>query len=304
MTRPTISPPQRSFSQASSSIVSVDPLIVSPVDQTHSPLVASQRANSASSSEYKNMNTSSIVQSGRATPPQHSSHYNHLRPSPTSTSSGERTASSVFTYSSQESNHPLPPLPGEEPLPSPELPEKEPIPSPELPEKEPLPSPPQLEEEPLPSRPPQLEDEPLPSRPPQLEDEPLPSHAPQLEEEPLPSSTLTEEEPLPSPIPASDGSQASHGSSERASALLKPPVSYDTPVEHSTTPPPRPSSQYTDTTQPLPPLPGEHDDDDRPYSLKYAHYHADPSLSNDNTNITSTSTDQQSPQPDSPWYLN
>ena len=117
-----------------------------------------------------------IVQSGGATPPQQSSHYNHLRPSPSSTSSGDKTAS-VFTYSSQESNHLLPPLPGEEPLPSPTL-----------------------------------------------------AH--------------------------SDGSQASHSSSGRASAVPKLPVTNESPlVEDSTTPPPRPSSQYTDTTQPLPPLP-------------------------------------------------
>ena len=79
-------------------------------------------------------------------------------------------------------------------------------------------------------------------------------------------------------------------------ALLEVPL-----VEDSTTPAPRPSSQYTDTTQPLPPLPGEQDD--QPYSSQYAHYHADPSLSYDHTHITS-STDQQSPQPDSVWYLN
>ena len=137
-------------------------------------------------------------------------------------SSGDKTAS-VFTYSSQESNHLLPPLPGEVPLPSPTL-----------------------------------------------------AH--------------------------SDGSQASHSSSGRASAVPLLPVTNESPlVEDSTTPPPRPSSQYTDTTQPLPPLPGEQDD--QPYSSQYAHYHADPSLSYDHTNITS-STDQQSPQPDSAWYLN
>ena len=147
-------------------------------DWTHSPLVPSPRASSTTSSEYKNIST---VQSGGATPPQQSSHYNHLRPSPSSTSSGDKTAS-VFTYSSQESNHLLPPLPGEEPLPSPTL-----------------------------------------------------AH--------------------------SDGSQASHSSSGRASAVPKLPVTNESPlVEDSTTPPPRPSSQYTDTTQPLPPLPGEQDD--------------------------------------------
>ena len=117
MTRPTVSPPQRSFSQASSGSISVEPLTVPPTDRTHSPLVPSPRANSTTSSEYKNIST---VRSGGATPPQQSSHYNHLRPSPSSTSSGDKTAS-VFTYSSQESNHLLPPLPGEEPLPSPTL---------------------------------------------------------------------------------------------------------------------------------------------------------------------------------------
>ena len=220
MTRPTVSPPQHSFSQASSGSISVKPLTVPPADRTHSPLVPSPRANSTTSSEYKNI--SSTVQSGGATTPQQSSHYNHLRPSPSSTSSGDKTAS-VFTYSSQESNHLLPPLPGEEPLPSPTL-----------------------------------------------------AH--------------------------SDGSQASHSSSGRASAVPKLPVTNESPlVEDSTTPAPRPSSQYTDTTQPLPPLPGEQDD--QPYSSQYAHYHADPSLSYDRTHITS-STDQQSPQPDSAWYLN
>ena len=111
------------------------------------------------------------------------------------------------------------------------------------------------------------------------------------------------EEPLPSPTLAhSDGSQASHSSSGRASAVPKLPVTNESPlVEDSTTPPPRPSSQYTDTTQPLPPLPGEQDD--QPYSSQYAHYHTDSSLSYDHTHITS-STDQQSPQPDSAWYLN
>ena len=95
MTRPTVSPPQRSFSQASSGSISVDPLTVPPTDRTHSPLVPSPRASSTTSSEYKNIST---VRSGGATPPQQSSHYNHLRPSPSSTSSGDKTAS-VFTYS-------------------------------------------------------------------------------------------------------------------------------------------------------------------------------------------------------------
>ena len=221
MTRPTVSPPQRSFSQASSGSISVEPLTVPPTDRTHSPLVPSPRANSTTSSEYKNIST---VRSGGATPPQQSSHYNHLRPSPSSTSSGDKTAS-VFTYSSQESNHLLPPLPGEEPLPSPTL-----------------------------------------------------AH--------------------------SDGSQASHSSSGRASCCTKASSHQWVPTSRG---------QYHTTTSTIfsihwyyPATPSiawrARWSTHTPHNT-HTVVHADPSLSYDHTHIT-LSTDQQSPQPDSAWYLN
>ena len=106
MTRPTVSPPQRSFSQASSGSISVEPLTVPPTDRTHSPLVPSPRANSTTSSEY-----SSTVQPHPLNNPAITITSVPHHPLP-------RQEISVFTYSSQESNHLLA---GEEPLPSPTL---------------------------------------------------------------------------------------------------------------------------------------------------------------------------------------